>query len=199
MASETPARRALRSRVSGQVGCHRAPRRRRCHGGPPTRGFRSCLPDAGADVSASSPPGGGAAGRSASITCAKSSNLPANPAPSAWNGARCQDRRPGTLWAIGAHGFALSIRCGGQQIDVAVELPKGIRHVTRRGADLEEAVDVGWPVTVGDVPPVWGDVELIDGRTRCRGAREVPLDDASPVVARSDIVDAGTALVAGGA
>ena len=60
---------------------------------------------------------------------------------------------------------AYLMRYGGQQIDGAVELPKGIWCITGRGVDLEEAVDFLWSVTVGDIPPVWVDVELIDGRT----------------------------------
>jgi hypothetical protein len=57
--------------------------------------------------------------------------------------------------------FALSKRCGGQQIDGPVELPKGIRCITRRGVDMEEAVDCLWSITVGDVPPIWGDLYRI--------------------------------------
>ena len=48
-------------------------------------------------------------------------------------------------------------RC--QQIDGAVELPQRIRCIARGGVNLEEAVDLLWPVTVGDVAPVRGDVE----------------------------------------
>src|SRR5436190_138857 len=58
---------------------------------------------------------------------------------------------------------SLSRRYGGRQIDGAVELPKGVWCVTGRGVDLEEAIDFLWSVTVGDVPAVWVDVELIDG------------------------------------
>lgn len=57
----------------------------------------------------------------------------------------------------------------GEQIDLAVELPKRILYIAGRGVDLEEAVDFLGAVTVSDVMPVWADVQLIDGRAdRCR-------------------------------
>src|SRR3954468_16824019 len=100
-----------------------------------------------------------------------------------------QSRRPSPL----------STRYGRQQIDQAVELPQGIWCITRRRADLEEAVDVLWSIPVGYVPAVWIDVELVDGRAGGRRTREVPCHDAAPVVPRSQVLDKGAAFVAGGA
>ncbi|GHD30035.1 hypothetical protein GCM10010335_19680 [Streptomyces galbus] len=75
-------------------------------------------------------------------------------------------------------------RRGGEQLDGAVELPEGVRGVPERGAHQEVAVDLLGPVAVGDVPPVGGDVELVDGLPGEPHARQVPGDDAPPVVAR---------------
>src|SRR5262249_26472382 len=95
--------------------------------------------------------------------------------------------------------ICLSGRRGGQQIDGAVELPKGIWNIAGRRVNLEEAVDFLWSVTIGDVMPVWADVELIDARADRRGPRKAPCHDTPPVVARSHIWHQRPTLVTGGA
>ena len=99
--------------------------------------------------------------------------------------------------ALASYLHSLSLPRGGEQVDGPVDLPKGVGCVPGRGMHQEVAVHVVRSVTVGDIPTVCSDVELVDGLPHGGGAGQVPGDDATPAVARAAVGDQAVAFVAG--